>query len=220
MHASHRNPVPGNARRTNGYKRSALLVALALFGFILFQSSISAFFDATLRSGRPANTEGTPGARSQQEISPSALQQMQALFAEKSARTPEQRKISSQLLYGLAKQRGQAIPGTEKLRNGLDLTADDRVLVDIRLNIARPVATLKRLETDGLLERGGEILSAVGNTIRARVALTKIEDIARLPEVRSVRPAAKALTSRAESTLVTGPDALSRRFGNSLRPGF
>src|SRR4030095_7112724 len=97
MHASHRNPAPGNPKRSNRYKPPALLVTLALFGFILFQSSISAFFDATLRSGRPAGPEG---ARSEnQQISASTLQQMQALADEKRARTPEQRKIGSKLLY-------------------------------------------------------------------------------------------------------------------------
>ena len=221
MQASHKHPSRVNRKRSNTYKRPALLASLALFGFVLFQSSISAFFDATLTSGRPAGPESAAVVRTQkQEISPSALQQMQALADEKRARTPEQRKMGSQLLFALAKERGQTIAGTENLRNSLNLSSDGRVLIDIRLNSDKPIATVKKLEKQGLLDRGGEILSAVGNTIRARVALTKVEDIARLPEVRSVLPAAKAITSRGAATNATGPDRVSRRWSNSLRPGF
>ncbi len=221
MQASRRHSARRNGTRSNLYKRPALLASLALFGFMLFQSPISAFFEATLKAGRLAGPESAAGVRQQkQEISPNALLQMQSLADEKRARTPEQRKIGSQLLFALAKQRGQTIPGTERLRNNLNLSSDGRVLVDIRLNTNKPIATVKALEKQGLLDRGGEILSAVGNNIRARVALTKLEDIARIPEVRSVRPAAMAITSRTAATLVTGPGSVSPPLNNSLRPGF
>jgi hypothetical protein len=218
MQTSHKQSSPRSGKRSNQYKRPALLASLALLGFILFQSSISAFFDASLKSGRAAGPASA--AIAQPQISASTLAQMQALADEKRGRTPDQRKIGSQLLYAAAKQRGQAIAGTENLRNSLNLSSDGRVLIDIRLTGNSPTATVKKLEKENLLERGGEILSAVGNTIRARVALTKVEDIARLPEVRAVRPAAKALTSRGAATSVTRPEAVSQRFSNSLRPGF
>src|SRR5580765_2380756 len=41
----------------------------------------------------------TPGGKGNVQLSPAVIAQMEALIAEKSARTPAQRKISSSLLY-------------------------------------------------------------------------------------------------------------------------
>src|SRR3954447_13272866 len=43
------------------------------------------------------------------EISPEAIQQIQALEAEKESRTPAQKKINSQLLYAIKMERGEPI---------------------------------------------------------------------------------------------------------------
>jgi hypothetical protein len=103
---------------------------------------------------------------------------------DKSARTPAQRKISSQLLCALYPPE----PASTKPR----LRTDDegRVLVDIRAKV-----TDKLLACVG--EMGGKVVSHSEryNSILAYVALGKLEKLAELPQVKAIRPAAEAITN-------------------------
>ena len=54
-------------------------------------------------------------AQSLNNISPQALQQIQALEKEKESRTPAQKKIGSQLIYAMKLHRGEAFAGMETL---------------------------------------------------------------------------------------------------------
>src|SRR5262245_57177964 len=76
-------------------------------------------------------------AAEMRRFGPRVHHQIEALHAEKAARTPAQRKLDSQLLYAL-RQRTQptAVPGVGSLKPVLRLEADGRsVLVDLRARV-------------------------------------------------------------------------------------
>src|SRR5262245_14153349 len=65
-------------------------------------------------------------------ISPEALAQIEALTAEKNARTPVQQKIDSQLLYEQKMESGQALGGgLWVIETDLPYASDGHVVVDI-----------------------------------------------------------------------------------------
>jgi hypothetical protein len=126
------------------------------------------------------------------ELSPQVLDQIQALEEEKAARTPAQRKISSRLLYGLKMHRGQPIArGVPTLRSDIAIAPDGTVLVDINAQVTD--AVLRQIKA-----LGGEVLSSFPrySAIRARLPVTRMETLANLPEVKSIRPADEATTNK------------------------
>jgi hypothetical protein len=140
----------------------------------------------------PARAAGAAGARLRQgrdqKISPEAARQIGEIAAAKRARTPAQRKIETQLLYALKQRRGE----TRGVPSGpieLDLDERGRTLVDITAVV-----------TPGLVSRvaklGAEVISTSEryHTIRALLALERLEAVAGLKEVRYISPAAKAMT--------------------------
>lgn len=129
------------------------------------------------------------------QISPSALEQINALEAEKSQRTPIQQKIDSQLLYADKMRRGVPIAkGVATQRVDLDKDAQGRILVDIKAEV-----------TDALLQfiesGGGKIINSFPqyNAIRAGVPLANVEDLARRTEVGFVKPAVRAMNNAVDS---------------------
>lgn len=105
------------------------------------------------------------------------------------SRTPEQKKIDSQLLYALMQRRGETsgVPA-EPVR--LDLDVKGRALVDVSGDVsARLLAKIRKL--------GGEVISKseTYHNVRARLSLEKLEELAGLKEVRFIAPAAKAMTN-------------------------
>ncbi|MEO9157160.1 MAG: S8 family serine peptidase, partial [Kofleriaceae bacterium] len=123
----------------------------------------------------------------------SAQDQIEALLAEKAARTPAQRKISSQLLY---QQRGTFAAFTENIKDPTKritpLAQTDghgRVLVDIKGQVAR-----------GRIEAlGGSVVgtSSLHAATRAWLDLGQLETLAGDTEVQAIRPAFLATTTRA-----------------------
>lgn len=104
---------------------------------------------------------------------------------DKAARTPAQRKISSQLLCAL-------YPLKPRLDAKSRLRSDDegRVLVDIRGKVTdKLVACVGKV--------GGKVVSHSEryNSILAYVPLGKLEKLAGLQQVKSIRPAAEAITN-------------------------
>src|SRR5438094_756717 len=74
---------------------------------------------------------------------------IQALLAEKASRTGPQRKIDSQILYGMRMARRQAIAaGVASLNVDLPTASDGRLIIDVRANVSR--ALLDRLRTQGI----------------------------------------------------------------------
>jgi len=114
---------------------------------------------------------------------------------EKSARTPAQQKIDSQLLYALYRKRGEAeakgVPAMMELRVKFD--EKGRAIITIRARVTnRVLAKVKSL--------GGEIISSSAryNDIRAHLPLLKLEELAALKDVRAIMPAEEATTNRAK----------------------
>src|SRR5215813_8020809 len=124
-------------------------------------------------------------------ISQSALRQIEALMQEKESRTPEQKKIDSQLLYRLKQKRGgQIAPGVENLAVGVQEGADGRALLDIRAKVTPEVL-------EAIRQAGGEIVSAHEqfDAIRAKLPLDALETIAGLDEIKFIRPADEGMTN-------------------------
>jgi len=146
------------------------------------------------------------------ELAPQVLKQIQALQEEKAGRTPSQRKISSHLLYALKMRRGEAIAGgLPALSSSINVGAEGMVLLDIKARV-----------TDAVLHKikalSGEVLSSFPQyqAIRARLPLTRIESLASLPDVKSIRPADEATTNKYESTPSPAPPR--RDNGSFLSP--
>jgi len=119
-----------------------------------------------------------------QEIKEEALRQIGLLVEEKASRTPEQRKLSSSLVWALKRQRGDALfTQLPQLRTETVADEDGMALVDIDAEIG-----------DALLREIGAVGAVVSafpqfRAIRARLPLTELENLARFPAVRSIRPA-------------------------------
>ena len=118
-------------------------------------------------------------------------EQIRLLHEEKLSRTPAQRKIDSQLLYS-ARQRAQGSVGfgLSAFKPALRLELDGRVLLDVRANVSAGLLSSIR-------SHGGLIISSLPRyqAVRALVPIEAIETLAQRPEVRSVRPAARATTN-------------------------
>jgi subtilisin-like proprotein convertase family protein len=130
----------------------------------------------------------------QVELPASAVQQMEGLLAEKAARTPAQRKISSQLLYAKSGRFADALKPTkdpDQAITSLSQTdARGRVLVDIAGDV-----------TDAQIQAlGGSLVgsSSVHRTSRAWLPLDRLEEAAASSTVRAIRPALAATTARAD----------------------
>jgi hypothetical protein len=138
----------------------------------------------------PAPPSGAAPARLQrgedQKISPEAARQIGEVAAAKRARTRAQKKIDTQLLYALRQKRGET-RGVPSAPVELDLDARGRALVDITAIVTpRLVSRVAKL--------GAEVVSSSAryHTVRARLALERLEAVAGLKEVRYISPAAAA----------------------------
>jgi hypothetical protein len=127
---------------------------------------------------------GVPGGGQSSETGAKATP-VKSPCRDKAARTPAQRKISSQLLCAMYPPQP---PASAKPRLRSD--SEGRVLVDIRAKLTdKLVACVGKM--------GGKVVSQSEryNSILAYVALDKLEKIAGLRQVKSIRPAAEAATN-------------------------
>lgn len=137
------------------------------------------------------------------QISLNVQKQIQALVAEKMSRTPEQRKIDSQLIYASKMAAGESIA------NGVQTLA-----VNVEANGNRVVVDINGEINDALMQvlsaNGAHVLVSTPEygTLRAEVGLDRLESIAASPAVRYIQPKQEALTSRS-----------STRMPSSLMPG-
>ncbi len=140
------------------------------------------------------------------------LRQIEALQQEKTARSPAQRKMDSQLVYEAKRHRNEAIASAASaLQPDVTVPGDGRVLVDI-------VATVSPALLAEIGQGGGTVLSsfATENAIRAWVPIQRIESLAGRVDVRFIRPAAQAMTHRylMKENAAGAPAALPRPNGN------
>src|SRR5262249_23021262 len=122
-------------------------------------------------------------------LGPNAVAQIKAVLATKQALTSSERKLSFVLLAGVREGKGATIPGVGKLRSAVKPDAHGEVLVDIVGFIGKPLFGRIRAA-------GGVVLhtSEAYQTVRARVPLANIEQLASSGLVRHIRPSSPAVT--------------------------
>jgi subtilisin family serine protease len=121
-----------------------------------------------------------------------AVRQIRGLLVEKGGRTAAQRKIASHLIYAGKASRGEPIAAdVPSLPVHVQADAGGRVLVDITARVSPAI-----LGTIGAL--GGTVVSSFGQytAIRAWLPLDRMEDLAAMPEVAAIRPAATPVHRR------------------------
>src|SRR5262245_17472830 len=133
---------------------------------------------------------GTDATDSGVELPPSAVTQIESLLAEKAARTPAQKKISSQLLYAASGRFASALaPAKDPAKQITSLSQTDargRVLVDIKGDVS-----------DGQIQALGGVLvgaSPLHHSARAWLPLDRLEELAGNATVHAIRPALAATT--------------------------
>jgi hypothetical protein len=118
------------------------------------------------------------------------VSKLQAVFDEKASRTPAQKKIDSQLLYALKQKRGDT-RGVPTERIIIEVDQKGRALVDITAKVSPQI-------TSQIRKLGGTVISEEPryHTIRARLALEKLEALAALKDISFIAPAAQAMNNR------------------------
>lgn len=121
-------------------------------------------------------------------ISKSAESQIAAFQSLKASRTPEERKINSQLLQLLIPHPFSAKSGTD-LDRAIDRDENGRLLIDLK-------AEISDLFLGHLREMGAEIVNSFAEyqSCRAWIPLEEIKHLATVPSVISIRPAVKGVT--------------------------
>ena len=118
-----------------------------------------------------------------QELPQSVQLQLEALYAEKHARTPVERKLETNLLYLARETAGKlAVSGTPSVRSRLSPEHDGRVVVDLD---AKPSAALRA----ALIASGGIVKfeSRQFESIRARVLPSALLELSARADVRRIR---------------------------------
>lgn len=142
---------------------------------------------------------------------PLVREQVKALQAEKAARTPAERKLASRLVHALRMFRGRPIArGVPRLRTGVVWDARGRTEVDVRARVTP--ALIARVEA-----LGGEIVSTFPayDALRAHLHASALELLAASPEVRSIRPAERAMLHKidtSEGDVAHGADVLRATY--------
>jgi subtilisin-like proprotein convertase family protein len=151
-----------------------------------------AIFGCSSGADVPDDAEN-PDEEGATELPPSAVEQIEELIAEKEARTPAQRKISSQLLYMKSGRFAASLAEKkDKKQQIVSLAEQDpagRVLIDVKGDVS--------LEAD-IESLGGSVVgsSAIHRSVRAWLPLDRVETLAGESRVVSIRPAMLAATGR------------------------
>jgi subtilisin family serine protease len=129
-------------------------------------------------------------------LKPEVRKQLSALSLEKAARTPAQRKMSSQLVMSLKARRGELKgSGLESVKPRVNVAADDSVLVDIKAQVTPDLlAEIEKL--------GGRIVNSYAeyDAIRAYVPLEFMETLGEEEDVRFIKPADKAFHNKVNTS--------------------
>src|SRR5258707_5226827 len=111
-------------------------------------------------------------------LSESALQQIQALQAEKACFTPVQQKMDSQLVFALKQSRNQPIAngGVPQLKISAKADANGYIQVDITANVTAALLSQIQSSTGTIINSFPQF-----NAIRASIPLSQAENIAASP---------------------------------------
>jgi proprotein convertase P-domain-containing protein/subtilase family protein len=140
----------------------------------------------------------TSGQVDEATLPASAISQIEALLAEKDARTPTQRKISSQLLYA-ASGRFKTGAGTAKAGGGLTslipVDSQGRTLIDLKGDVS--TASIQ----SQVQSLGGKVVSTsvAHGSMRVWLSVSKVETLAANSAVQFVRPAMLSTNGHAVS---------------------
>jgi hypothetical protein len=201
-----RVPAKKSLRR-GGRRRVLFLLLLALCLTILAGGTLFSHKTSLAKSASQDQ------AGSSNQISRNALQQIEALIAEKKARTPVQQKIDPQLLFAAKMHRGEAIAeGVQTLAVNVSETRAGYVVVDITGNVSDSL--IEWLKTNGATIL---ISTPAYGTVRAEVALNKLEDIASSSAVRYIQSKQEAMTSRRDVSNLVWRKKQSGRESFALR---
>ncbi len=190
----------------------------------LFLTMMPAFsFSTTTAQGptkRKAATQAEAGPSEEPEISEKAQRQIEALLEQKRNRTPEQQKMDPNLVVSVQQQTQKAkAEGISAITTEIQLDDRRRALVDIRGNVTPEIL-------QKIADVGGEVIfsSAPDQSIRARVPLRNLEEIAGMSEVTYIESAVEAATHRdvsrplaarmASLPLPSGPTEFAKRAAN------
>jgi subtilase family protein len=147
-------------------------------------------------SGSGVGAAQAPQDQTPADIAPSALEQINALIAEKESRTGAQQKIDSQLLYEGRMETGQPLAnGVWAVETDLPYATDGHVVVDVRARSGSDLAS--RLPGDGF-----ELVSASadGSDLRVHVNVEQIEMLAADADVLFIQPRQDAIVSGQDQT--------------------
>jgi hypothetical protein len=151
--------------------------------FYFFATGVCAVWLGTI--SQPSMGQKTKAGDSPNSDDP---RQTYTLADEKRSRTPAQRKIDSQLLYALRQKRGET-RGVPARR--IELKLDDRGRTVVDITSADPSQLVSTIEgLDGVVIS----LSPKYHTIRALLALEKLEGLAGSKEVKFISLPARAMT--------------------------
>jgi hypothetical protein len=166
---------------------------------------------------KPLLTAVASGQEKQEpfRMSDAAAKQIQSLIAEKASRTPEQNKIDSQLLYSLKMSRKERLAeGIETLKTGLSTDLGSTIEVDIK-------TTDSSLVSEKLKALGAEIINSFERSVRARLAIGALEQLASVPQVTFIMPATEAITSAELRAVAPARRAsISRSLTPRIESGF
>src|SRR4051812_6276087 len=135
---------------------------------------------------------GVGKARAVEGISSNALQQIQALIAEKDSRTAAQLKMDSQILYALRASRNEPMaPGVAALQFlPVPIGSNDLVKVDIDATVSSNLLSF-------ITSANGQIIASVPqfDSVRALVPISIMEQLATRSDVRFISPATEPHTN-------------------------
>lgn len=178
---------------------SITIKRLVLISCLLFASSTLVFgADSSVKVHRfhpkiePGMATPVPARRpSGFGISDHALSQINALLLDKQSRTPEQRKISSRLLYTVRMLRDEPVAsGVPSLETGVELDDNGDLYVNIIADVSDDL--LSRLRNAGV-----RIINSFAryHSILALVPFRRLEEIAGWKTVHFIRPKPDAFTN-------------------------
>lgn len=148
----------------------------------------------TIRKGRARQAQNR-SAKRRLRMTPSLRGQLEAIGREKRSWTPRQRKIAPRLLMEYKKRMGMAAQIERFPGAPIKVDQDSTTLVDIKATVTPEI--LKRIT-----DRGGVIINNHPRyrSIRARIPIEQVEEIAGSPDVQSVRPADRAITRKVNTS--------------------
>lgn len=151
------------------------------------------------------------GATSAEEPSATLVQQVQALQAEKAARSPSEQRIDSALLHAWRIESGQPLPpGVPPLRR--TILPDGSGFIEVDIGVISAAVTAK------VGDIGGTVINSfpASGVMRGRVPLDRVAELGEVPDVSHVMPAARPqifALNVSEGDVAHGADLARSIFG-------